>query len=68
MDIELQDNFMNIMTETCRNQMTEVKAINAADAGEKMRVCYSKFYRLVQNQNSYYSNLTEKQLNDIMKD
>ena len=66
MDKDLKDVFISIMFDTCRNQMDEIKNYGAADAGEKVRQCYSKFYKLIRHQNDYYENLSQNQLNDIL--
>lgn len=67
MNKELTELFTNLMFDTCRDQMEEVKSYNAADAGEKMRRCYNKFYILIRHQNDYYKSLTPAQLEDILR-
>jgi IS30 family transposase len=62
----LKEELASIIFETCRDQMDEVKTVNGADAGEKMRVCYSKFYKLLKHQNDYYRSLTKNQFEDIL--
>ena len=42
MEDRLRDSFSELIYETCRDQITEFKAYNPTDAGEKMRQCYSK--------------------------
>ena len=66
MDIDLKDLFAEYMFDTCRDQMDELKVYNAADAGEKMRQCFSKYYKLIKHQHDYYQNLTQKQFDDIV--
>lgn len=67
MDKELTTAFTEIMFETCRDQVDEVKAYNAADAGEKMRRCYNKFYMLLKHQNDYYEAMPKAQFDELMK-
>jgi len=66
MDGELVRQFQDLMFETCRNQMDEVKNFNGADAGEKMRRCFNKFYILTRHQSNYFGSLSEKQFEDIL--
>ena len=66
MNNELVRQFEELMFETCRNQMDEVKNYNGADAGEKIRRCYNKFYMLVKHQSDYYERMSENQFNEMM--
>ena len=66
MEDRLRDSFSELIYETCRDQITEFKAYNPTDAGEKMRQCYSKFYRLILHQHNYYSKLPKEKLEQVM--
>lgn len=66
MDQELKNLFAQTMFDTCRDQMEEVKNHNSADAGEKMRQCFTKYYKLIMHQNDYYNRLTKNQMDDIL--
>ena len=67
MNKQLTHMFTDLIFDTCRDQMEEVKNYNAADAGEKMRRCYNKFYILMKHQNDYYNSLSPTQFEDIMR-
>ena len=66
MNQQFVDKFEEMMFETCRDQMDEVRNYNGADAGEKVRRCFNKFYFLIKHQNEYYNNLTENQYNEML--
>lgn len=66
MDGELVRQFKDLMFETCRDQMDEVKNYNGADAGEKMRRCFNKFYILIKHQNNYFGSLSANQFDDLV--
>ena len=66
MNKQLIKSFEELMFNTCREQMDEVKNYNGADAGEKLRRCYNKFYMLIKHQNDYYNSLTPAQFEDVM--
>lgn len=66
MNQQLLIQFEELLFETCRNQMDEVKNYNGADAGEKMRRCYNKFYFLLKHQNEYYSGLSQTQFDEML--
>lgn len=66
MEEQLKDIFVEIMHDTCRDQMIEPKVYNSADAGEKMRQCFSKFYKLIKHQNDYYNSLTASEINNML--
>ena len=67
MDTELVKHFRDIMFDTCRDQMEEVKAFNGPDAGEKLRRCFNKFYLLVKHQIDYYEAMPNDQFDELMK-
>lgn len=66
MNKQLIKNFEELMFNTCRDQMDEVKNYNGADAGEKLRRCYNKFYMLIKHQNDFYDSLTQSQFDEMM--
>ena len=66
MNQQLIDKFEEMMYETCRDQMDEVRNYNGADAGEKLRRCFNKFYFLIKHQNNYFNGLTENQYNEML--
>ena len=67
MNTQLVKHFGDVMFETCRDQMEEVKNYNGADAGEKIRRCFNKFYILVRHQNEYYDKMPKEQFEELMK-
>ena len=66
MNQQLVANFEELMFETCRSQMDEVRNYNGADAGEKLRRCFNKFYFLIKHQNEYYNNMSENQYKEML--
>ena len=66
MDKQLIKGFEDLAFDTCREQMDEVRNYNAADAGEKMRRCYNKFYILIKHQNEYFNSLSPSQMQDVL--
>ena len=55
MQEELSNQFKEIIYDTCREQIQEKVYYSDADAGEKLRVCFSKFYRLMMAQEEIVS-------------
>ena len=66
MEKDIKDILTKLMFETCRDQMEEPRVYNGADAGEKLRQCLAKFYKLMRHQNEYYEGLSETQLDDVI--